>query len=278
MAIRLMTGSDALEAERLCASIHWPYATNDFRRLLSVQPDGCFCAAEDGRYLGQAIALLMGDVGVIGVVAVREDGRGRGLGTELTRCALDFLVRSGATQVKLDATDMGIDIYRRLGWKAVCSVYHLSRRLPVGDFPGATQAPPSSRDELLRVDAAAYGAIREQVLAALGPDSMLLGSWRGTELDGYGMIRETAEPDGVWLGPFVALTQTAGKELVQAATDRLPGRIARLGVPETNEAACDYLTGRGFELEFSLTRMYFGDLEPRENLRLVWAEAGHEKG
>ncbi len=280
MAIRLMKTNDLAEVKRLCDSFHWPYTEADLARLLELQPNGCFCAQDGGRHLGQAIGVLMRDTGAIGIVGVRQDWRGQGIGTELTRAALDFLLGAGASQVKLDATEMGIRIYRVLGFREMCSIHHFSKRIPAQPVhpASADMSPALSLDQVARLDAEAYGVGRERVLAALARDSEVIGIYRGDEIQGYGMVRATAEPNGIWVGPMVSRDADAGRELLRVVIDRLGGHKVRLGVPEPNQAACRFLEESGFSLDFTITRMYYGDLEPREDPRAIWAEAGHEKG
>jgi ribosomal protein S18 acetylase RimI-like enzyme len=281
MNIRAMAAKDLAGAGRLFESLHWPYTQSDLERMYRLQPDGWFCAEEDGEYLGQAMGLSLGrEQGAIGLVAVSEAARNQGLGTRLTEAALNFLLLSGATQVRLDATDMGAGIYNRMGFAPICDVYHFSRdqtaSAPTQKSP--EQKPAPSLSELVEFDKLAYGRGREQVLAALAQDSDVTGAFRDGELRGYCMTRDTAEPGGAWVGPLAAADAEAGQELLEGAVRSLAGRVVRLGVPAPNKAACDLLEHLGFSCDFVLTRMYYGDLTWRESLAAVWAEAGHEKG
>jgi ribosomal protein S18 acetylase RimI-like enzyme len=282
MRIRPMAPGDLEEARALFESMHWPYTQGDLERLYALQPDGWFCAEHDGAYLGQAMGLLLGgEQGAVGLVGVPEARRNHGLGTKLTQAALDFLLARGATQVRLDATDMGAGIYERMGFTPVGEVYHFSKDLPGSEDSTrgeSSSAPTPSLAELVEFDARTYGAGREQVLAALARDSEVAGRFEDGELRGYCMTRPTAEPRGGWIGPLTAGDETTGRELLEQAIASLSGRVARLGVPAANQAACRLLEEAGFSCDFALTRMYYGDLTARESLEAVWAEAGHEKG
>lgn len=279
MKIRPMRPDDLSKVRSLCESLHWSYTHADLARLLVLQPDGCFCAEDQGRHVGQALGLVMGHEGAIGVVGVQEHGRRQGLGGALTRAVLTFLLDSGATQVKLDATDMGIGVYRELGFEPVCAIHHYSRHVPAlaADDPPVRSITPPLADVVL-LDARAYGQGRRPVLEALAVDSDLVGVTRDGETAGYCMIRPTSEPDGLWVGPMVALDEEAGLSLTRHVLARCAGRLVRIGVPDLNPAAWRFLEEEGFARDFTLTRMYYGDQAPRETLSLVWAEAGHEKG
>ena len=281
MRIRPMTVADLADVARLFESLHWPYTRRDIDRLFALQPDGWFAAEEGGTYVGQAMGLLLGSgQGAVGLVAVEESRRERGTGTRLTQAALDFLLSRGATQVRLDATEMGVEIYERMGFSRICDVYHFSRDLP--SSPGGEPAPATSSapplGELAEFDARTYGVGRAEVLAALARDSEVFASYRDGKLAGYCMTRATSEPRGGWIGPLVAVDEAAGRALLEQAVERLAGRVARLGVPAPNEKACGALEELGFSCDFVLTRMYYGDQTSRESLQAVWAEAGHEKG
>jgi GNAT superfamily N-acetyltransferase len=62
--------------------------------------------------------------GVAGIycVATLEAYRGRGLGTAITRAAIAYAKKRGATHSLLHATQMGLPIYRKIGFKELCEI------------------------------------------------------------------------------------------------------------------------------------------------------------
>lgn len=81
-------------------------------------------AWQDGKAVGTARILLMGDNAKIGRVCVLQDARGTGLGTKLIRAAIDVLrARPGIRRVKLGSQLHATGFYEKLGFKAVGQVY-----------------------------------------------------------------------------------------------------------------------------------------------------------
>jgi len=76
-------------------------------------------ATVDGRPMGSARLLRLGDTGKIGRVCVLAQARGTGLGAALIRAALDeFRAMPGIAKVKLGAQTHALGFYERLGFAA----------------------------------------------------------------------------------------------------------------------------------------------------------------
>lgn len=74
-------------------------------------------ALRDGRAVGSARLLVLGDTGKIGRVCVLADQRGTGLGAALIRAALDqFRSLQGITRAKLGSQSHAIGFYEKLGF------------------------------------------------------------------------------------------------------------------------------------------------------------------
>ncbi|MDT1061528.1 GNAT family N-acetyltransferase [Paracoccus sp. CPCC 101403] len=74
---------------------------------------------DQGRAIGTARILLLGETGKIGRVAVLRSARGTGMGAALIRAALDQLrTQPGVTRAKLGAQTHAIGFYEKLGFTA----------------------------------------------------------------------------------------------------------------------------------------------------------------
>ncbi|MFH5773941.1 GNAT family N-acetyltransferase [Paracoccus broussonetiae] len=74
---------------------------------------------DQGRAIGTARILLVGETGKIGRVAVLRSARGTGMGAALIRAALDQLrTQPGVTRAKLGAQTHAIGFYEKLGFTA----------------------------------------------------------------------------------------------------------------------------------------------------------------
>ncbi|MFZ9198220.1 MAG: GNAT family N-acetyltransferase [Paracoccaceae bacterium] len=77
-------------------------------------------ATLNGKPVGSARLLVMGDTGKIGRVCVLTEARGTGLGAKLMQAAVTrFRSVPGVTKVKLGAQTHALGFYERLGFTAI---------------------------------------------------------------------------------------------------------------------------------------------------------------
>ena len=76
-----------------------------------------------------ALAFMTPGVGMIGWVAALPEARGKGLAAACTVAATNEALRRGADVVSLQASSMGEDLYRRLGYEELFS-YRLLGAMP----------------------------------------------------------------------------------------------------------------------------------------------------
>ena len=104
--IRLMQNSDIVAGMELCHLAQWNRLDFDWKRLLDLQPDGCFVAKENGSICGTASAVHYGaELGWIGMVLVHPLFCNRGIETQLMQKCISFLFSKQVECIKLDATD-----------------------------------------------------------------------------------------------------------------------------------------------------------------------------
>src|SRR5206468_2617899 len=94
----------------------WNQTESDWQRFLQLQADGCFVGEWQRAAVATAVAFVFGDVGWIAMVLVEASMRGRGVGTAMLRHAMRFLEDHGVVSLRLDATPMGLPLYRPLGF------------------------------------------------------------------------------------------------------------------------------------------------------------------
>ena len=81
-------------------------------------------AKQDGRPVGSARLLTIGDTGKVGRVCVLQEARGTGLGAALMQAAVaQFRTIPGITRVKLGAQLHALAFYERLGFIAYGAVF-----------------------------------------------------------------------------------------------------------------------------------------------------------
>jgi ribosomal protein S18 acetylase RimI-like enzyme len=95
-----------------------------------VQPDGVFVAEDEaGNPVGYVTTRLdrFSGIGRIPNLAVDEEYRGQGLGTQLIHHAVEWMRRQGMAMAKietLDQNDRGQALYPRCGFRAVAKQIH----------------------------------------------------------------------------------------------------------------------------------------------------------
>src|SRR4026207_133079 len=115
--IRLLFESDITAAMQLKEAAGWNQTDEDWRRLLTLEPNGCFAAGKDGRLVGTTTTTTYGnDLAWIGMVLVDPQERRQGIARTLMNVAMDYLKDKVAT-VKLDATAQGQPLYEQLGFQ-----------------------------------------------------------------------------------------------------------------------------------------------------------------
>src|SRR3569832_1546282 len=115
--IRSLFESDIPAAMQLKEAAGWNQTEEDWRRLLWLEPNGCFAAVKDGRLVGTTTTTTYGDeLAWIGMVLVDPQQRRQGIATQLLNVAIDYLKKKVVT-VKLDATSQGKPVYERLGFQ-----------------------------------------------------------------------------------------------------------------------------------------------------------------
>jgi GNAT superfamily N-acetyltransferase len=138
----------------LSARSGWNQTEQDWRRLLALEPEGCFCMECDGVVAATTTAVCYGrELAWIGMVLTAPEYRGRGFARLLMERTLDFLAGRGVERIKLDATEMGAPLYRKLGFEDECPIERWIREPGLSMEAGQLEAgfdPALDRESLRR--------------------------------------------------------------------------------------------------------------------------------
>src|SRR5215467_1002644 len=99
--IRLLFEADIPAAMELKEAAGWNQTKEDWRRLLLLQPDGCFGAIKDRRLVGTTTTTIYGELAWIGMVLIEPQHRRQGIAVKLMAVALDYL-KDKVDTIKLD--------------------------------------------------------------------------------------------------------------------------------------------------------------------------------
>ncbi len=273
-----MTEADLPLGMRLKELAGWNQTEADWRRFLALASGGCLVAEWEGRPVGTAVACVFGPVGWIAMVLVDPEFRGRGIGTRLVAQSVEYLGRKGVRSIRLDATPLGRPVYEKLGFRAE---YELARWQGVA--PARPTPPgiiPAAEDELPRIaelDQRVTGTPRARLIEMLfrqQPGAMHVAA-PADQLAGYATWREGSL--AAFLGPAMALNNSAGQGLLDAVLAQCAGQTVFIDVPCDNKPASHWAGSCGFTVQRPLTRMVRG--EPvADRPKNLWASSGPENG
>jgi GNAT superfamily N-acetyltransferase len=265
MTPRLLTSDDIPQCLELSGEAGWNQTARDWHRLIALEPQGCFGIDAGGRLAATATVVCYGtDLAWIGMVLVRIACRGQGLARTLLQTALDVTAARRIACVKLDATDLGEPVYRKLGFAVECGVERWVRQpgesLPLADAPGYRFDAEADR--------AAFGADRAMLLWMLEREETF-----GAADGSFALGRPGV--NAAFFGPSVVCSDESGRRLLNAFLvqhaaepvywDRFSENAARQGAPF------------GFAPWRHLKRMYRGQLASGDPSR-QFALAGFELG
>jgi GNAT superfamily N-acetyltransferase len=251
--IRLLEPSDVPQALALSQAVGWNQTAADWSLVIELNPTGCFAIDGEGMIAATTTTIRYGSrLAWIGMVLTHPDFRGRGFARALMQRALDYL--GDVETIKLDATEMGVPLYRQLGFEDECAIER---------WTGQSQAAPVEVEtfEYPGSDMEAFGADRNVVLKRLA--KIESASFEGA----FAMGR------GNRFGPCVSQSQESAQMLAQWFFARHANEeIVWDLFPENNLAE-----SLGFHRLRTLTRMSRGR-KLKSNNALIYAGAGFEFG
>lgn len=275
--IRLMTADDVALGMRLKEQAGWNQTEADWRRILALEPAGCFIAELDGNPVGTTCACTFGPVAWIAMVLVEASVRGQGIGAALMRHALAYLDGSGVRTVRLDATPLGRPLYEKLGFVRQFELARYGGVLPTYAGTGVVQRVSENElSELLEFDCEVTRTDRRKLLLRLFTEQP--DEWRATKLASGGMGFLTTRSGALarQIGPCIA-ESGAGPSLFEYAWGRYAGQAVFIDIPTTNTKAIQLAEPRGLTVQRHLLRMCRGETV-EEQVEALWASSGPEMG
>lgn len=278
---RLLNEGDLPAALRLGEREHWNQTQSDWRRLLKLEPRGCFAASADGRLIGTVTSVTYGaELAWIGMMLVDADHRRRGIGTRLMRTAMEYLERVGVATVKLDATPAGRPMYESLGFTPETRIDRWVGVARPSSTKGLRVVDEQTRSLLCALDRLAFGTDRSRLLDSLIADAsvppIVAVEPSGTTLRGYVLARRGEE--AFYIGPVIATDEDTAEALLDGMLSQLAGERVFVDFHTGFDAGSRMLTERGFAKQRELTRMRCGKESSAGTSRVILATAGPEVG
>lgn len=278
--VRRLTERDLDAALGLTDLEGWGYTRADFARLVTLSPDGCFAAEDEGRVVGILTTTPYERLAFLGAVIVSPEARGQGVGRALMQTALLHLAASGMETVRLNAYLDVVRFYERLGFHGEYEVVRWrATAIPTG-AESVDVAQATDLEDLVPFDAAFFGASRRRLLERLlqeNPATFLVAR-EGAQVLGY--LVGSPFDGACEIGPWIVAPghPDVARDLFRALVNVVGPREYSFSAPERNPELTRFLRDGGFTEVFHTLRMWWGkNLFPGDPAG-VWAAGGLEKG
>lgn len=276
--VRRMQAEDVAQADSIRHLAGWNQTESDWRRLLSLAPDGCFVAEVAGHPVGTVTTTSYRQaLGWIGMMLVHPENRRQGIGGALLHRAIQHLQEAGVGCVGLDATPAGQPLYAGVGFTPVWDLARwqgaLSDFRPAPDPGIVTHISDNFWPAIVELDRLSFGAVRPDLLRALAEQSVRVAvAMDGkTGLRGFGMLRPGSR---AWLlGPVVTPDKECAAQLLSALWVDLSPASLFWDIPEPNQSAVQLAESLGFTRQRTLTRMAYAAAYPSHEPELLYAVA-----
>ena len=264
----------------LSAGEGWNQTAADWRRMIGLEPAGCFAAREGDRLVGTVTTTTYGDaLAGIGMMVVHPDFRRQGIGAALMRLALNHLRERGIATVKLDATPAGRPLYESLGFVGEVEMERWQGVVVAGCGADPMCPDRESLRDPFELDRAAYGVDRSRLLERLVAEGvgepLVAGSERG-DASGYALARPGRA--ATYIGPVIGDDSRSIGRLAEGMLARFAGQEVCLDRHRGGHLEPELLAQRGLTLRRSLCRMYHGARLDAGTARSIGASAGPEFG
>jgi len=226
-----MTAADLPAAHALSRQAQWPHRLKDWDFLLAA---GIGIVAErDGEIVGTTLAWLYGeDCASLGMVIVAADCRGGGVGRRLMNA---MLARLEGRTVQLNATEVGLPLYKQLGFASTGGIHQhqgTPSSVPIVSLRAGERVRPMGKGDLAAIvdlDRKATGLERRDLLARVLKAGKGVVLDRGGEAAGFTIFRRFGM--GFAIGPAVAPDAQGAKALISHWLGSNAGMFSRIDIP-----------------------------------------------
>jgi len=281
--IRLLGQSDIPAAMQLKELARWNQTESDWRRLLQLEPSGCFGAFLDGSLVGTTTTTAYDrELAWIGMVLVSPENRRCGIATQLIKRALEYLSGKVRT-VKLDATPEGQTVYEGLGFEVESLIERYVGVAPVRVVYSSNAVVDTKLDfetsrEMVELDRFVFGADRSRLIKILINNACVapvLQRAADGRLSGYGLARRGTSAD--YVGPVIVTEAETAAPLLDRLLGQLPDQQIYVDLNSSFKTGERVLKDRGFKKQRNLIRMSRGR-KSTPTSPFVFAIAGPEIG
>ena len=234
----------------------WNPGIHDAECFYHADPNGFYAAKLNGEIVGTiSLVKYSGDFVFEGLYIVKPQFRGRGIGSQIQKYALNLYRDSS---LGLDGVVAMQQKYTQHGFKLAYN--NIRYAGTAQDKPFTLCRPIQRKDfsEIAAFDLECFGYERSRFLDCWlfqkDSASMLISSEKTGAVSGYGVIRKCLQ--GHKIGPLFAGSEEDAEQLFNSLTSTVPGETVFLDVPQPNGAAVGLAEKKRLQPVFSTVRMY----------------------
>jgi ribosomal protein S18 acetylase RimI-like enzyme len=278
--IRKMTVADLPFCRHLVNQAGWNQSDADWLRTMELEPEGCLIAEKEGISVATTTTCCFGTCAWIAMVLVDTAFRNQGIAKQMLLHAIRYLENKGMTTIRLDATALGEGLYRKLGFEGEYEVTRFMRE-PLPGHPAPVRAEQIVVEEVMRdintLDMLATGADRTMLLRSLMGQRVPFCYTQDDDHQPVSYACTRAGISAVQIGPAVAVTLDAGRQVLDEIIGQLRGETVFIDIPTQNSSAVQWAEVNGFAMQRTFLRMYRGK-RIQDFPQFIWASSGPEKG
>lgn len=252
---------DIDQLHALSIAVRWPHRAEDWQFLLA-NGQGLAALDEIGRVLGSAMWFPHGDTfATVGMVITSPRLQTLGTGNALMHAALEACK---GRAIRLNATRAAKRLYLSLDFHPECLVYQCQ-----GDatpYPGMAPEMTDGEirtldvrdlDEIVHLDAAAFGVARPELMAALYEKSVgTTGLFRNGKLAAFAFCRRFGR--GHVVGPVVAAADDDARAVIAPHVETHAGTFLRVDTHRNTTEFGTFLVAAGMPVFDTVTTMTKG--------------------
>lgn len=252
------------DAHQLSLEAGWNQTKRDWERLLELDPEGCIGGFLNGDLIGTVTLVSLSDrVGWIGMMLVSRSCRGNGYGRRLFQEVLHEADKRSLKVTGLDATHLGLPLYRSEGFHAVTPMTRWSGTIqPIeSSSPEAVLLEGPLMETAVELDHRFSGVDRRSLIRTLlqEGDTTGMGLLRNGELLGFALSRPGER--FCHIGPVVADSPKQASLLISELGKRYPNDPVLIDLPDRPDIDRQLLD-LGLAPQRQLTRMTRPDPVP----------------
>ncbi|HMK95673.1 MAG TPA: GNAT family N-acetyltransferase [Candidatus Limnocylindrales bacterium] len=256
-----MRKGDFQFATKLANTMNWNMATEDFKFITNLEPDGCFVVFNGGERVGISTSISFGRVGWFGNLIVEEKWRNMGVGSLLVNHSVNYLKNRGAQTIGLYAYPNLVNFYSHLDFKLDEDfwVLHAENLCSLA----AEALPPVGKRQVKAVekfDCRCFGGDRKKLLESIIFEEGNLSCFKSVGNLVLGYVAATVYEKTAWVGPLMCRESEGdiAVSLLKAVLANLAGKSVYTVLPKKEVALADLLFSAGFKEEFFASRMFLG--------------------